>query len=162
LISLGVGVASYGEAEFDLAGFVVQGLALIVEGSRLTLIQIVLQGIGMDPITSLYYYAPVCLFFNLLILLPTEGMAPLFAVFSTVGPITLFLNACITLCLNLSSVWLIGKASGLVLTLSGVVKDVVLISGSFMFLGSTITQTQIFGYAIAVVGFVLFKTQGSK
>jgi len=162
LISLGVGVASYGEAEFDLAGFVVQGLALIVEGSRLTLIQIVLQGIGMDPITSLYYYAPVCLFFNLLILLPTEGMAPLFAVFSTVGPITLLLNACITLCLNLSSVWLIGKASGLVLTLSGVVKDVVLISGSFMFLGSTITQTQIFGYAIAVVGFVLFKTQGSK
>jgi hypothetical protein len=89
-------------------------------------------------------------------------MAPFFAVFSTIGPFTLLLNACITLCLNLSSVWLIGKASGLILTLSGVVKDIVLISGSFMFLGSTITSTQIFGYAVAVVGFVLFKTQGSK
>jgi hypothetical protein len=73
LISLGVGIASYGEAEFDLAGFVVQvsrtttslqtlsnviviqGLALIVEGSRLTLIQIVLQGIGMDPITYVFF-----------------------------------------------------------------------------------------------------------
>lgn len=160
LISLGVGIASYGEADFDMAGFIVQSIAIVVESSRLTLIQILLQGIGMDPITSLYYYAPVCLFFNLLILFPLEGSAPFYAVFTTVGTTTLLFNASITLGLNLASVWLIGKASGLVLTLAGVVKDVLLITGSFVFLGSTITSLQIFGYGIALVGFVLFRTQG--
>lgn len=46
---------------------------------------------------------------------------------------TLFFNASMTFALNLSSVWLIGKASGLVLTLAGVVKDVSRASFSFPF-----------------------------
>lgn len=50
VISLGVGIASYGEIDFDLLGFSVQLFAILVESCRLVLIQILLQGFGMDPL----------------------------------------------------------------------------------------------------------------
>lgn len=97
----------------------------------------------MDPLTSLYCnlpplpphrpqltirrnkdFAPVCLVFNSMILLPVEGLQPFTDAVHLVGLPTLFLNACLTFALNLSSVAVIGSCSGLVLTLAGVVKDV--------------------------------------
>lgn len=86
--------------------------------------QILLQGFGLDPISSLYYMAPVCLVVNSILLLPVEGFGVFSDAVELVGIPYLFGNACMTFALNLSSVWLIGKASGLVLTLAGVVKDV--------------------------------------
>lgn len=77
----------------------------------------------MNPIVSLYYFAPVCLFLNLCVILPIEGFAPFFELHKVGIPILAF-NAAMTFALNLSSVWLIGSASGLILTLAGVVKDV--------------------------------------
>ena len=69
IISLGVAIASYGEIDFDLLGFSVQVLeenqkgccnaitdrplqlfAILIESCRLVLIQILLQGFGMDPL----------------------------------------------------------------------------------------------------------------
>ncbi|KAM0753176.1 TPT-domain-containing protein [Meredithblackwellia eburnea MCA 4105] len=160
LISVGVAIASYGEVEFHLVGFLVQALAIAIESTRLVLIQILLQGMGMNPLTSLYYFAPVCLAVNSIILLPVEGFQPFYDAVDLVGIPTLFGNACMTFALNLSSVWLIGKASGLVLTLAGVIKDILLIAGSWAIQGSTITGIQLFGYAIALTGLVVFKTQG--
>ena len=52
----------------------------------------------------------------------------------------------------------VGAASSLVLTLSGVIKDILLILGSVLFFGSAITPIQYLGYAIALTGLVLFKT----
>ena len=66
----------------------------------------------------------MCLTVNAIILLPVEGFQPFHDAVHLVGIPTLLGNACMTFALNLSSVWLIGKASGLVLTLAGVVKDV--------------------------------------
>ncbi|KAI5476281.1 DUF250 domain membrane protein [Pseudohyphozyma bogoriensis] len=160
LISAGVAIASYGEIEFEMIGFLVQALAIAIESCRLVLVQILLQGMNMDPLTSLYYTAPVCLVVNASILLPVEGFQPFYDAVELVGLPTLFGNACMTFALNLSSVWLIGKASGLVLTLAGVIKDILLITGSWAILGSTITSVQCFGYAIALGGLVAFKLQG--
>lgn len=114
----------------------------------------------MDPLTSLYYFAPVCLVINSAVLLPIEGFQPFYDAVYLVGIPTLFLNACLTFALNLSSVAVIGSCSGLVLTLAGVVKDILLIAGSWAILGSTITPLQIFGYFIALTGLVAFKLNG--
>ncbi|CEQ39642.1 SPOSA6832_01203 [Sporobolomyces salmonicolor] len=179
LISFGVALASYGELEFELIGFLVQALAIGIESCRLVLVQMLLQGMNMDPLSSvslpfilfsgtdeqsasrsLYYMAPVCLVVNSIILLPVEGFQVFRDAIDLVGIPTLFGNACMTFALNLSSVWLIGKASGLILTLAGVLKDILLIAGSWAILGSTITSTQLFGYAIALTGLVWFKLQG--
>ncbi|GAA6008158.1 hypothetical protein JCM11491_001905 [Sporobolomyces phaffii] len=159
LISVGVVIASYGEIDFELIGFLVQALAIVIESCRLVLVQILLQGMGLDPLSSLYYFAPVCLVVNSIILLPVEGFGVFADAVELVGIPTLFLNACATFALNLSSVFLIGAASGLVLTLAGVLKDILLILGSWALQGATITGIQVFGYAIALTGLVWFKMQ---
>lgn len=59
MISLGVALASRGELHFDTTGFVIQGMAVVCEASRLVMIQVLLHGLKMDPLVSLHYYAPV-------------------------------------------------------------------------------------------------------
>jgi len=59
-------------------------------------------------------------------------------------------------------VFLIGVGSGLVLTLAGVFKDILLISGSVLIFNAQITALQIFGYSIALGGLVIFKTTAAK
>ncbi|GFY99754.1 nucleotide-sugar transporter family protein [Actinidia rufa] len=64
-ISVGVAIAAYGEARFDSWGVTLQLGAVAFEATRLVMIQILLtsKGITLNPITSLYYVAPCCLFF---------------------------------------------------------------------------------------------------
>lgn len=75
----------------------------------------------MDPLVSLHYYAPVCSIINACFLPFTEGLAP-FREFLRIGPIVMLLNAAVAFALNVSAVYLISAAGGLVLTLAGVFK----------------------------------------
>ena len=156
-ISFGVAIASYGEVSFEFWGFVYQVLAIAFESSRLVMIQVLLQGLKMDPLVSLYYFAPVCAAINACLLPFTEGLVP-FMEISNLGPFVLFTNAAVAFGLNIAAVFLIGAASSLTLTLAGVLKDILLILGSMFLLGSTVTGLQFFGYAIALGGLVAFKT----
>lgn len=126
------------------------------------MIQVLLHGMKMDPIVSLHYYAPVCALINLCMLPFTEGLAPFYEL-ARVGPLILLSNAFVAFLLNVAAVFLVGVGSGLVLTLAGVFKvrllffsigckhadwalqDILLISGSVLLFGSTITPVQIFG-----------------
>jgi len=123
------------------------------------MIEILLHGLKMDPLVSLHYYAPVCATINLLVLPFTEGWAP-FQHLWRIGPVILFTNAAVAFCLNVAAVFLIGVSSGLVLTLAGVFKDILLITGSVLIFGSLITPLQVLGYGVALVGLVVFKTSG--
>ncbi|KDQ58698.1 hypothetical protein JAAARDRAFT_128426 [Jaapia argillacea MUCL 33604] len=161
MISCGVALASHGELRFNLIGFITQAAAVAFEASRLVMIQILLQGLKMDPIVSLHYYAPVCALINLAILPFTEGLAPFYEL-ARVGPFVLLSNACVAFALNVSAVFLVGAGGGLVLTLAGVFKDILLITGSVLIFGSVIAPLQVFGYSIALCGLVLYKTAGSK
>lgn len=81
--------------------------------------------------------------------------------------------------LNVAAVFLVSAGSGLVLTLAGVFKDILLITGSVLIFGNSITPLQVIGtllrlfhphiltpfllgYAIALAGLVLYRTAGSK
>ena len=55
----------------------------------------------------------------------------------------------------------IGKTSGLVLTLCGVLKDVLLVGASILIWGTKISGLQCFGYTIALLGMLYYKL-GSK
>ena len=48
------------------------------------------------------------------------------------------------------------------LTLAGVFKDILLITGSVLIFGAQITPVQVLGYSVALVGLILYKTTGSK
>lgn len=60
-------------------------------------------------------------------------------------PLILLSNAFIAFLLNVAAVFLVGAGSGLVLTLAGVFKDILLITGSVLIFGSSITPLQIVG-----------------
>lgn len=161
MISAGVALASHGELRFNLVGFLTQAAAVVFEASRLVMIQILLHGMKMDPLVSLHYYAPVCALINLLVLPFTEGLAPFYEIMR-IGPLILLSNALIAFLLNVAAVFLVGAGSGLVLTLAGVFKDILLITGSVLVFGTSITPLQVVGYTIALAGLVLYKTAGNK
>ncbi|GAA5972849.1 hypothetical protein JCM11641_003971 [Rhodosporidiobolus odoratus] len=161
-ISFGVALASYGEVVFVFSGFIFQCLGILFEATRLVAIQKLLQGLRMDPLVSLYYYAPVCATLNCLLIPVFEGWKPFEVVLEKVGGFTLFLNCNVALLLNVAVVFLIGCASSLVLTLSGVLKDILLVAGSVLLFGSTVTGLQLFGYSIALGGLFVFKTPSDQ
>ena len=65
VVVAGVVAASYAELKFVLAGVVLQLASNVTEAVRLTLVQILLQrrGIKLNPVTTMYHLAPVCLGF---------------------------------------------------------------------------------------------------
>lgn len=73
-----------------------------------------------------------------------EGSAPFQSLYK-VGIVTLLFNGLLAFSLNVAGVFLIDSAGSLVLTLSGVFKDILLITFSVLLLGSHITFTQAIG-----------------
>lgn len=175
MIVVGVALASFGEIDFVLTGFLYQLGGIIFEAIRICLVQRLLNGseFKMDPLVSLYYFAPVCAVMNVVIALfwevPKCSMAEIYAV----GLWTFFANACVAFALNCSVVFLvslqvskcatmsnnsqIGRTSGLVLTLCGVLKDILLVGFSILIWGTPISGLQCFGYSIALCGMVYYK-----
>jgi hypothetical protein len=79
-----------------------------------------------------------------------------------ITPFLLLTNALLAFLLNIAAVFLVGAGSGLVLTLAGVLKDVLLVAGSVVIWGGEVGIMQAFGYSIALCGLVMFKVSGGK
>jgi len=158
VIVFGVALASFGEIKFVWLGFFFQAGGIVFEAVRLIMIQILLSGEGqnMDPLVSLYYYAPVCAVTNFLVAAATELPSFSMTDVSRVGVFTLILNAGVAFMLNVSSVFLIGKTSGLVMTLCGVLKNILLVVASVVIWGTIVGWLQIVGYGIALAGLVYY------
>ena len=59
-------------------------------------------------------------------------------------------------------IYQIGKTSSLVLTLSGVLKDILLVVASMVLFHDPVSGLQAFGYSIALGGLVYYKLGGEK
>lgn len=152
-------IASFGEIKFVLIGFLFQLGGIVFEAIRLVMVQRLLSSaeFKMDPLVSLYYFAPVCAFMNfcasVFFELPYITLEEVYHV----GFFTLLANATIAFLLNVSVVFLIGRTSSLVLTLCGVLKDILLVFASILIWGTPVTALQYFGYGVALCGLVYFK-----
>ncbi|BDD57132.1 hypothetical protein MPDQ_003479 [Monascus purpureus] len=164
VIVIGVIIASFGEIKFVLIGVIYQVAGLTFEATRLVMVQRLLSSAEykMDPLVSLYYYAPVCAVMNaipaLFLEVPKVTMDQVYGV----GIWTLIANAGVAFLLNVSVVFLIGKTSSLVMTLCGVLKDILLIVASMVIWGTQVTKLQFFGYSLALMGLVYYKLGGEK
>lgn len=109
VIVFGVMVASAGEIRISWLGVWFQLGGLVFEAMRLVMIQVLLSGDGerMDPLVSLYYYAPVCGAMNLVMVWLTELKSFAMADFVRVGPLILTFNALVAFFLNVASVFLV-------------------------------------------------------
>ena len=191
-IVVGVVIASFGEIKFVLVGFVFQIAGIVFEAVRLVMVQRLLSSAEykMDPLVSLYYFAPVCAVMNgvlsLVFELPHLTMDHIW----NVGVWNLLANAMVAFALNVSVVFLvrashlgecrsgfplqtfhheadskptqIGKTSSLVLTLCGVLKDILLVAASMMIWATSVSALQMFGYSIALGGLVYYKLGADK
>lgn len=102
-------LATFGEIRFVLSGFAFQMGALVFEAYRLALIQRLLSSDEdkMDPLVSLYYYAPICALMVFIIALFAEVPKITIESIQAVGWWTLTANAAIAFLLNVSSVLLV-------------------------------------------------------
>jgi drug/metabolite transporter (DMT)-like permease len=100
IIVVGVVVASLGEVQFNILG--------VFEATRLVMIQRLLSAeFKMDPLVSLYYFAPVCAVTNGILALVFEAPHMTFADFERVGVFTLLINAAAAFLLNFASLLLV-------------------------------------------------------
>lgn len=109
LIVVGVIIASIGEIKFDLTGFLYQAGGISFEATRLVMVQRLLSSAEykMDPLVSLYYFAPVCGLMNSVVALFLEIPSMTMANIYSVGIFMLVANAMVAFLLNVSVVFLV-------------------------------------------------------
>lgn len=96
-----------------MIGFLFQIAGIIFEALRLTMVQRLLSSaeFKMDPLVSLYYFAPVCAAMNGVVALfwevPKVSMEEIYHV----GLFTFFLNGLCAFLLNVSVVFLVSPAA---------------------------------------------------
>ncbi|KAJ3167415.1 hypothetical protein HDU88_002337 [Geranomyces variabilis] len=157
VIVFGVILASYGEFDFILVGVIFQTLGIAFEATRLVMVQNLLHEYKMDPLCSLYHFAPICALMNAVACAIFEGPKFNAIMFDKLGPFTLLANSAVAFGLNCAVVFLIGKTSSLVMCLSGIVKDILLVVVSSALWGTRIGGLQAFGYSITLVGLLWYK-----
>ena len=158
LICLGVALTSVGESYFSWTGFFFQSLAILAESSRLVMTNLLLKNLKLDPLSSVYYIAPLCsLFIGIACLFLEFDNLPFDRMQTTDFLTILLINGLVAFALNVAVVLLIGNTSALVLTLAGIVKDILLVFLSIVLFGSPVTPLQYFGYSIALLGLNLHK-----
>lgn len=113
VIVIGVMIASVGEIRIHWLGFWLQIAGLVFEAMRLVMIQVLLSNEDdkMDPLVSLYYYAPVCGVMNMAMVWFTEWNAFRMEDLVRVGPSILIFNAMVAFCLNVAGVFLVSVLS---------------------------------------------------
>ncbi|KAL1296922.1 hypothetical protein AAFC00_004532 [Neodothiora populina] len=162
IIVVGVVIASLGEIRFVVIGVVFQLGGILFESTRLVMIQRLLSAeFKMDPLVSLYYFAPVCAITNGLLTFIFEAPYMSIADFERVGYFTLLINAACAFLLNVSSLLLIGKTSSLVLTLSGVLKNIMIVFASMIMFHDPVSSLQFLGFSIALGGLVYYQLGGA-
>lgn len=158
LICIGVAMTSVGETFFSWTGFTFQSLAICAESSRLVLTNVLLKELKLDPLSSLYYIAPPCAFLiGVLCLYFEAANLPWERMMTPAFGMVMAANGAVAFALNVAVVMLIGNTSALVLTLAGIVKDILIVSLSVLLFGTPITNLQYLGYGLALMGLNLHK-----
>lgn len=153
-ISLGVAIAAYGEAKFDVWGVTLQLGAVALEATRLVMIQILLTSgvISLNPFNSVYYVAPCCTVFLFVpwvfveypLMREASGFHFDFLIFGS--------NSLCAFALNLAVFLLVGKTSALTMNIAGVVKEWFLIVFSWYVIKDVLTPVNLVGYAVVFSG----------
>jgi drug/metabolite transporter (DMT)-like permease len=152
IICAGVLLTVVGESDYSTVGLTFQVFACIAEGGRLVLVNVLLRDLQLDPLSSLYYTAPVCGFTIGVLCWYLEMPVMTGADLSKVFPMVLLTNGLLAFSLNIALAYLIKHSSALTLTLSGLTKDVLLCISSVLVFGNPVTFIQVAGYAIAIGG----------
>jgi len=109
IIVFGVMIATYGEIDFVLIGVIFQIAGIVFEACRIVLVSKLLNGdeFKMEPLVSLFYFAPVCALMNFVVALFWEIPSLQWSEVQAVGFPIFLLNGCAAWALNCSVVFLV-------------------------------------------------------
>lgn len=110
----GVAIASFGEMQFNLTGFLYQLGGMVTEALRLVSTQRLLSakaGFKMDPLVSLYYFAPACAILNGITALIFEVPRVTMTDIANVGYFAWVGSALVAFLLNVSAVFLVSLSA---------------------------------------------------
>mmetsp|Transcript_11482 Transcript_11482/g.27014 ORF Transcript_11482/g.27014 Transcript_11482/m.27014 type:complete len:359 (+) Transcript_11482:257-1333(+) len=161
VIGAGVATAALGAVEGSTAGMTIQLLGIVVEAARLALMQVVLQkkGFKFSPITALYYIAPAVVPF-LLSVAVAKGEVGALMQDGWHFPLWMMLsNMLLAFSLNFVGLVIIKRMSAVAYVLSGICKDILLVSGGALLFGEVVTSQQVAGYAVALAGLAYYNLE---
>eukprot|EP01034_Spumella_vulgaris_P029308 gene29308-36334_t len=150
-------LSSVGEMRFSVLGFIVQLSAVASDCLRITLLDILLKDLKLDSLSMLYYTAPTSAFFIglgfIAFELPTFPWEMLTPHFSAV----LLANGVLAFSLNLAVLFLISNTSAVVMSVSGPIKDILIVISSVVFFHAPVTMLQFVGFSISLFGLNLYR-----
>jgi len=153
-ILLGVLMAVQGEVHFQLFGFLFQMAGCLAEAGKVVSQGLLMRGSAkLDALTLVLFMAPACLLANLLPFSVWEAhRAPeILAQFLLHYPMILA-NMSLAVALNVMIAVCIKHFSPVGYLVMGILKDIVIVSTSSIFLGESLTVQQICGFSIALSG----------
>ena len=119
--------------------------------------QTVLGDFKLDSLSMLYYLSPSSAFLIALGFFvkefptfPFERLDPLFC-------LVLLVNAAMAFALNISIMLLLANASGMIMSIAGLAKDIIVVVSSSVFFNAPVTFVQYVGYSITVMGMFIYK-----
>ena len=111
------------------------------------------KGLKLGAMSGASYFFPTCAVLISVCCAIFEWDTIPVGTFDKAGLPILLANGCTAFALNIATVYLIKNTSSLVLTLGGIIKDILLIAiSTIVFPESHVTPTQMFGYSIALFG----------
>eukprot|EP00670_Eutreptiella_braarudii_P005889 CAMPEP_0174285840 /NCGR_PEP_ID=MMETSP0809-20121228/9752_1 /TAXON_ID=73025 ORGANISM="Eutreptiella gymnastica-like, Strain CCMP1594" /NCGR_SAMPLE_ID=MMETSP0809 /ASSEMBLY_ACC=CAM_ASM_000658 /LENGTH=339 /DNA_ID=CAMNT_0015381715 /DNA_START=15 /DNA_END=1034 /DNA_ORIENTATION=- len=165
VISVGVIVVTEGQVDMSFMGLVLQGVSLVFESVRLVMIEVLLkkQGITLNPITTLYYVAPVtlCCILAPAAIFEFQDLGKILGMV-TGNPFTFLFNCSLAFLLNLAVFLIIGKTSALTMNIAGISKDVIVIAISTVLFAAPLYAKSCFGFVIVIIGVALYNYKKYK
>lgn len=156
VIASGVSIAACHNLDFNMLGFILQLLGTFTEGTRIVMIQNVTNKyLKLDPLTVIYYYAPIACCSLFVLSAISEGTAP----WTQIGDNALIvgMNVAAAVMLNVLIVLTISRTSAVISMLCGVLKDILIIAASVVIFRSPIGVQQVVGYSLSTTGIVMYK-----
>lgn len=143
VVSLGVTMSSMGELQFSAIGFGIQVSAVMVDCIRMLIMDSMLKDLALDSLSMLYYTAPpsaVMIFAGFMLF-----EAPTFdvSVFTPALSTALVLNGLLAFSLNIAVIYLVSSTSAMVMSVSGPIKDIMIVMISVMVFSAPLTGLQV-------------------
>lgn len=139
-----------GEMHFSKIGLLIQLSSQLFEVTKVITQQYVMQGFKVDPLSMVWLMSPLCaiglgsvLFFRFEPGMLTDLQAHW---------LLITLNCCVAFALNVAIACLLKHANGVAAILSGVIKDVAIVTVSAVWFGAGVTHIQCVGFTMAVLG----------
>jgi drug/metabolite transporter (DMT)-like permease len=143
VVSAGVTLSSVGELQFSTAGFLLQLSAVLVDCFRMIIMNLMLKDMSLDSLSLLYYTAPPSAVLIGAAFFALEAQTLNWAVFTPALCVALLLNGLLAFSLNVAVIYLVSNTSAVVMSVSGPLKDILIVLISVLVFQAPITALQV-------------------